>query len=118
MKVRELIKNLTEFDMDADVLVSTGNTFDDVSDFSLSWGGPDSGDGETKDMAKFVYINLNGQNHGFSGDAVVKGVFADASGAVAAHFAPGAVGIIKMEPEVGNLRLAHGHEAVGTGEFT
>ena len=62
MKVRELIKNLTEFDMDADVLVSTGNTFDDVSDFSLSWGGPDSDDGETKDMAKFVYINLNGEN--------------------------------------------------------
>lgn len=62
MKVRELIKNLTEFDMDADVLVSTGNTFDDVSDFSLSWGGPDSGDGETKDMAKYVYINLNGEN--------------------------------------------------------
>lgn len=62
MKVRELIKNLTEFDMDADVLVSTGNTFDDVSDFSLSWGGPNSGDGETKDMAKFVYINLNGEN--------------------------------------------------------
>lgn len=62
MKVRDLIKNLTEFDMDADVLVSTGNTFDDVSDFSLSWGGPDSGDGETKDIAKFVYINLNGEN--------------------------------------------------------
>lgn len=62
MKVRNLIKELLEFDMDADILVSTGNTFDDVSDFSLSWGGPDSGDGEPKDMAKFVYINLNGEN--------------------------------------------------------
>ena len=62
MKVRELIKNLAEFDMDADVLVSTGNTFDDVSDFSLSWGGPDSGDGEPKDKAKFVYINFNDEN--------------------------------------------------------
>lgn len=59
MKVRELIKNLVEFHMDTDVLVSTGNTFDDVSDFSLSWGGPESGDNEPKDMAKFVYINFN-----------------------------------------------------------
>lgn len=62
MKVRDLIKKLTGFDDDAEVLVSTGDTFDDVSDFNLSWGGPDSGDGEPKNMAKFVYINLNEKN--------------------------------------------------------
>ena len=58
MKVRDAIKNLCQFNMDADILVSTGDTFDDVSDFSLSYGGPDSGDGETKLQTKHVYINL------------------------------------------------------------
>lgn len=62
MKVRKLIKELLNSDMDAEVLVSTGNTFDDVSDFILSWGGPNSTDGETISNAKFVYINLNENN--------------------------------------------------------
>lgn len=38
MKVRDLIIQLLNSDMDAEVLVSTGNTFDDVSDFTLGWG--------------------------------------------------------------------------------
>lgn len=58
MKNRELIQRLLDFNMDADVLVSIGDTFDDVSDFTLSYGGPDSGDGETKTDTKNVYINF------------------------------------------------------------
>lgn len=58
MKNRELIQRLLDFNMDADVLVSIGDTFDDVSDFTLSYGGPDSGDGETKADTKNVYINF------------------------------------------------------------
>lgn len=38
MKVRDLIIQLLNSDMDAEVLVSTGNTIDDVSDFTLGWG--------------------------------------------------------------------------------
>ena len=62
MKVRKLIKKLLDSDMDAEVLVSTGDTFDDVSDFTLSWGGPNSADGATISDAKFVYINLKENN--------------------------------------------------------
>ena len=62
MKVRKLIKKLLDSDMDAEVLVSTGDTFDDVSDFALSWGGPNSGDAATISDAKFVYINLKENN--------------------------------------------------------
>ena len=58
MKVEQLVKRLFDFDMSADVLVSTGETFDDVSDFYLSWGGPNSKDGESSKDAKFIYINL------------------------------------------------------------
>lgn len=44
--------------MDADIHVSTGDTFDDISDFELTYGGPNSCDGETKEQTKHVYINL------------------------------------------------------------
>ena len=47
MKVRDLIRELIEFNMNAEVVVSTGDTFDDVSDFTLSYGD-----------AKYVYINF------------------------------------------------------------
>ena len=57
MKVRELLGQLVKYNMDADIVVSTGDTFDDISDFDLSYGGPDSGDGETKAQTKHVYIN-------------------------------------------------------------
>lgn len=58
MKVRALIQQLLEYNMDADIYVSTGDTFDDISDFELTYGGPTSGDGETKEQTKHVYINL------------------------------------------------------------
>lgn len=61
-KVKNLIKELQEFNPDADIMVSTGDTFEDVSDFSLSWGGPNSGDGETKKDTKHVYINFKENN--------------------------------------------------------
>ena len=65
MKVRNLIKKLLDSNMDAEVLVSTGDTFDDVSDFTLSWGGPNSADGSTISDAKFVYINLKENNENY-----------------------------------------------------
>lgn len=58
MKVKSLITQLLKFDMDAEVMVSIGNTFDDVSDFSLSWGGSNSKDGDTSKDAEFIYINF------------------------------------------------------------
>ena len=57
MKVKELLGLLVKYNMDADIVVSTGDTFDDIADFGLSYGGPDSGDGETKAQTKHVYIN-------------------------------------------------------------
>jgi len=62
MEVRELIRELLEYNMEADIHVSTGDTFDDISDFELTYGGPSSGDGETKKQTKHVYINLVGNN--------------------------------------------------------
>lgn len=59
MKVRDAIKELLEYNLDAELEVSTGDTFDDVSDFSFSYGGPDSGDGELKKDTKHVYINVS-----------------------------------------------------------
>ena len=57
MKVRDFVKFLMDFNMDADIVVSTGNTFDDIEDLDLSWGGPRSSDGNTKFDAEFIYIN-------------------------------------------------------------
>ena len=59
MKVEQAIKQLQEFNPEAGIPVSTGNTFDDVLDFAFSWGGPTSGDGEKKEWTKYVYININ-----------------------------------------------------------
>jgi hypothetical protein len=61
-KVKDLIEELSEFNQDADIMVSTGDTFDDVSDFELTWGGPDSGDGQEKSETRHVYINFNRKN--------------------------------------------------------
>ena len=57
MKVRDLVKFLMDFDMDAEVCISTGDTFDDWQDLSLSWGNPDGFDGDTKRDAKYIYVN-------------------------------------------------------------
>ena len=57
MKVRNFIKFLMDFDMDAEIVVSTGNTYDDIEDLNLSWGGPNSSDGSTKVNAEYIYIN-------------------------------------------------------------
>lgn len=61
MKNRDLIKKLLDINIDADVVVSIGDTFDDVADFNLSWGGPNSGYGADKKDAKYIYINF--MNH-------------------------------------------------------
>ena len=59
MKNRDLIKKLLDFNMDAEVLVSIGDTFDDVIDIDMSWGGPNSKDGETKEDVEFIYFNTS-----------------------------------------------------------
>ena len=57
MKVRDYIKFLMDFNMDAEVVVSTGDTFDDYTEMDISWGGPNSSDGNSKIDAKYIYIN-------------------------------------------------------------
>ena len=46
-----------DFDMDAEIVVSTDNTFCDYEEMDISWGGPNYGDGATKEDAEFIYIN-------------------------------------------------------------
>ena len=57
MKVRDLIKNLVDLNMNAEVIVSTGDTFDDVSDFDITFGGPSFVDDGRKENAPYVYLN-------------------------------------------------------------
>ena len=57
MKVRDYIKFLMDFNMDAEVVLSTGDTFDDYTEMDISWGGPNSSDGNSKIDAKYIYIN-------------------------------------------------------------
>ena len=57
MKVRNFIKFLMDFDMDAEIVVSTGDTYDDIEDLNLSWRGPNSSDWNTKVNAEYIYIN-------------------------------------------------------------
>ena len=65
MKVRDLVKFLMDFDMDAKVVVSVGDTFDDIEDLDLSWGGPNCGEGTTKKDVEYIYINnlMNNEKH-------------------------------------------------------
>lgn len=57
MKVRDLIKFLIDFNMDAEIVVSTGNTFDDYEEMDITFGGPNFCDGSKKSDAEFIYIN-------------------------------------------------------------
>jgi len=57
MKNKVLIEKLQRLNPEADVVISTGDTFDDIEDFSLSWGGPNLGEGADGMDAEFVYIN-------------------------------------------------------------
>jgi len=57
MKVRDFVKFLIDFNMDAEIVVSTGNTFDDYEEMDISWGGPNYGDGAGKKDAEFIYID-------------------------------------------------------------
>lgn len=57
MKVRNFIKFLMDFDMNAEIVVSTGDTFDDYEEMDISWGGPNYGEGATKEDAEFIHIN-------------------------------------------------------------
>lgn len=56
MKNKDLIEKLQQLNPEADVVISTGNTFDDIEDFSLSWGGPNLGEGADGMDAEFVYV--------------------------------------------------------------
>ena len=57
MKVRDYIKFLMDFNMDAEVVLSTRDTFDDYTEMDISWGGPNSSDGNSNIDAKYIYIN-------------------------------------------------------------
>jgi len=57
MKVRDFIKFLMDFDMNTEIVVSTGNTFDDYEEMNISWGGPHSSDGHTKFDAEYIFID-------------------------------------------------------------
>lgn len=57
MKVRDAVKFLLDFNMDAEIVVSTGDTFDDYEEMNISWGGPNYGDGASKKDAEYIYIN-------------------------------------------------------------
>lgn len=58
MKNVDLIKRLLDYNLNAEVLLAFGDTFDDVSDISISYGGPASSDGETKATTKVIYLNI------------------------------------------------------------
>ena len=57
MKNKDLIEKLKKLNPEADVVLSTGDTYDDIENFNLSWGGPNYGDGADGMDAEFVYIN-------------------------------------------------------------
>ena len=57
MKVKDFIKFLMDFNMNAEIVVSTGNTFDDHEEMNISLGGTYSSDENTKFDAEFIYIN-------------------------------------------------------------
>jgi hypothetical protein len=57
MKVRNFIKFLMDFDMDAEIVVGTDNTFYDYEEMDISWGGSNYYDGADKKDAEFIYIN-------------------------------------------------------------
>jgi hypothetical protein len=56
--------------------------------------------------------------HGLPGNAMVVGEFADTPGTITAHFAPAAVRIIKMQPEIRTIGIANCHKTIGTGFST
>ena len=57
MKVRDFVKFLMDFNMDAEIVVFTSPTYCDIEDLDLSWGGPRSSDGNTKFDAEYIYID-------------------------------------------------------------
>ena len=59
MKVKDTIKFLLDFDMDAEILMNTGDTFNESEEISFSWGGPHSGDSDEKKDAEFIYIGID-----------------------------------------------------------
>lgn len=57
MKVRDFIKFLMDFDMDAEIVVTTGPTYDDHEEMDITWGGPNYGDAAGRKSADYIYIN-------------------------------------------------------------
>ena len=57
MKVRDFVKFLMDFNMDAEIVVSNGSTYDEHEEMDITWGGPNYGDGAGRKDAEFIYIN-------------------------------------------------------------
>ena len=57
MKNKDLIETLQKLNPEADVVLSTGDTYDDVEDITISWGGRNFGDGATGMNAETVFIH-------------------------------------------------------------
>ena len=57
MKIRDFIKFLMDFNMDAEIVVTTGNNYDNYEEMDITWGGPSYRDGSNKKDAEYIYIN-------------------------------------------------------------
>lgn len=57
MKVIDFMKFLNDFNMDAEIVVSNGGTFNDYEEMDISWGGLNNGEGASKKDAEFIYVN-------------------------------------------------------------
>ena len=62
MNVRKFINFLMDFNMDAEIVVSNGGTFNDYEEMDISWGGPNYSEDAGKKDAEFIYINNLGAN--------------------------------------------------------
>ena len=51
-------------------------------------------------------------DHALCGNAALIGKAADTAAAVAAHFAPGAIGVVKMQLEIRGLAVVNSHQTV------
>lgn len=62
MTVRELITELLEYNLDAEIKLDLFQNFGKLEDFSLSYGGPGEGEGTTPKTTELVSIDRLNQN--------------------------------------------------------
>ena len=62
MTVRELITELLEYNLDAEIKLDLFQNFDTLEDFSLSYGGLGEGEGTTSKTTELVSIDRLNQN--------------------------------------------------------